>query len=141
MEPTRAHLAHLVAEAARKSAVCWVGYRHPGGAVADRLVWHVWHDGAVVVLAGDTGQPLEGLTMATEAEVTMRSKDTKARLVTWTARVEVVEPGTEQWEAHAAALAAERLNLPDPGAAVESWRDTSTSGCSVVRLNAPTVDG
>jgi hypothetical protein len=130
-----------VAEAARKSAVCWVGYRHPGGVVADRLVWHVWHDSAVVVLAGDTGQPLEGLTQATEAEVTMRSKDTKSRLVTWTARVEVVEPGTGQWEAHAAALVAERLNLPDPAAALESWRGRSGTSCSVVRLNPPSVDG
>ena len=141
MEPTRAHLPHLVAEAARKSAVCWVGYRHPDGVVADRLVWHIWHDGAVVVLAGDTGQPLVGLTRATEVEVTMRSKDTRARLVTWTAYVEVVEPGTERWEAHATALAAERLNLADPVAAVESWRAGPGSGWSVVRLNPPPVDG
>jgi hypothetical protein len=141
VEPTGAHLAHLVTEAARRSAVCWVSYRHPGGDVTDRLVWHVWHDGAVVVLAGDTGQPLEGLSQATDATVTMRSKDTRARLVTWTAGVEVVEPGTERWEAHAAALVAERLNLPDPAAAVESWRATPGSGCSVVRLDPPSVDG
>jgi hypothetical protein len=130
-------VAHLVAEAARKSAVCWVGYRHPGGVVADRLVWHVWHDGAVVVLAGDRGQELDGLAHAEEAEVTLRSKDTRARLVSWTAPVSVVEPGTDEWEAHAAALVAARLNLPDPAAAVERWR----TGCSVVRLNPPPSSG
>jgi hypothetical protein len=135
VDPT---LPHLVAEAARKSAVCWVGYRHPGGVVADRLVWHVWHDGAVVVLAGPAalaGQELEGLTEADQAEVTMRSKDTRARLVTWPARVEVVGPGAPEWAAHAAALAAARLNLPDPAAAVESWK----AGCAVVRLNPPSA--
>ena len=126
-------LVHLVTEAARKSAVCWIGYRHPGGVVRDRLVWHVWHDGAVVVLAGDTGQELEGLARADEAEVTLRSRDTRARLVSWTAPVSVVGAGTEEWEAHAAALAAARLNLPDPAAAVESWREH----CSVVRLAPP----
>ena len=139
MDPIRDHLFHLVVEAARKSAVCWVGYRHLDGVVADRLVWHVWHDDAVVVLAGDRSQPLEGLPLAAEAEVTMRSKDTGARLLTWTASVEVVAAGTEAWESHAAALVAARLNLPDPAAAVESWRDTS-GGCSVVRLNPPSVD-
>jgi hypothetical protein len=133
VDSDHAHLLPLIQEAARKSAVCWVGYRHADGVVTDRLVWHVWHDGAVVVLAGDTGQPLEGLPRATGAEVTMRSKDTRQRLVTWPARVEVVEPGTEQWDAHAAALAAARLNLPDPAAAVESWR--TDPACSVVRLD------
>jgi hypothetical protein len=134
-----AHLLLLFAEAARKSAVCWVGYRHPEGVVADRLVWHVWHDDAVVVLAGDTGQPLEGLSRAPEAEVTFRSKDTRQRLVTLPAGVEVVEPGTEQWEAHASALAAARLNLTDPAAAVASWR--LDPRCSVVRLDPQPAHG
>lgn len=132
MDPIR---AHLVAEAARRSAVCWVGYRHPGGVVADRLVWHAWHDGAVVVLAGDAGQRLEGLAEASSAAVTMRSKDTGTRLVTFPARVEVVDPATAEWDAHAAALVAARLNLPDSAAAVESWR----RHCAVVRL-PPSVD-
>jgi hypothetical protein len=135
---SHAHLLPLVVEAARKSSVCWVGYRHPEGVVTDRLAWHVWHDDAVVVLAGDTGQPLEGLALAAGAEVTLRSKDTRQRLVTWPARVEVVEPGTEEWDAHAAALAAARLNLTDPAAAVESWR--TDPRVSVVRLNPPPAD-
>jgi hypothetical protein len=138
VDPDHGHLLPLVTEAARKSAVCWVGYRHPDGVVTDRLVWHVWHDGAVVVLAGDTGQPLEGLSKAAEAQVTLRSKDTRQRLVTWPASVQVVEPGTAEWDDHAAALAAARLNLPDPGAAVESWR--ADPRCSVVRLNPPGRD-
>ena len=51
--------------------------------------------------------------------------------------VSVVEPGTDEWEAHAAALVAARLNLADPAAAVERWR----TGCSVVRLNPPPSSG
>ena len=139
MDTDHAHLLPLFAEAARKSAVCWVRYRHLDGVVADRLVWHVWHDDAVVVLAGDTGQSLEGLSLATEAEVTLRSKDTRQRLVSLPVRVDVVEPDTERWDAHASALAAARLNLPDPAAAVESWRPDPR--CSVVRLDPPSADG
>lgn len=125
--------AALVAEAARKSRVCWLSYEYAGGAVHDRLVWHVWHDGALVVLSGDPGQRLTELhRLGPEARVgvTMRSKDTGGRLVTWTGRAEVVAPEDERWEQHAAALLGVRLNLLDPAAALRTWRES----CTVLRV-------
>ena len=118
-------VAALAAEAARKSRVSWVAWRaHP-----PRLVWHVWHDGALVVLSGED-QPLTGIEAATTAAVVMRSKDTGGQLVRWTGSVEVVDPGTERWDEHAAALVAVRLNLTDPAAALAEWR----AGATIVRL-------
>ena len=121
-------MAALVAESARKSRVCWLSW--PGSGPAPRLVWHAWYDGAVVVLAGEPDQQLAGLGTATTAEVTMRSKDTGGRLLTWTAAVQVVDPGSSSWDEHALALLGVRLNLPDPAAALQQWRTERT----VVRL-------
>ena len=111
----------LVAESARKSRVCWVAWgEHPS-----RLVWHAWYDGALVVLSGDE-QPLPGIEAAGSVAVVMRSKDTGGRLVTWTASVAPVIPGTEQWDEHATALLGVRLNLADPAATAEEWRADAT---------------
>ena len=120
-----------MAEAAKKSRVCWLSWQ---GSRRPRLVWHAWYDGALVVLSADAEQALPGLADAGTVEVTMRSKDTGGLLVTWTGSVEVVDPGTEGWEAHAAALLGVRLNLPDPDAASETWRTDGT----VLRI-APVV--
>ena len=116
----------LVAESARKSGVCWVGWdgRPP------RLVWHAWYDGALVVLSGED-QELPGIESATTAEVVMRSKDTGALLVSWTGSVHVVDPASESWDGHAAALLGVRLNLPDPATSLRDWR----TGATVVRID------
>ena len=124
----------LVAESAKKSRVCWLTLSGgdasaTGPSRPPRLVWHAWYDGALVVLSGED-QRLPGLDSATTAEVVMRSKDTGARLLGWTGTVEVVDPDDERWEAHAAALLAVRLNLPDPAAALDAWRADAT----VVRI-------
>lgn len=124
-------LPALVAEAARKSRVCWLSW---DGARPPRLVWHAWYDDVLVVLSAQGEQLLDGLATAGTVDVTMRSKDTGARLLGWTGWVEVVDPGTDRWEAHAAALLGVRLNLPDPGAALEAWRTAGT----VMRI-APVV--
>ena len=113
----------LVAEAAKKSRVCWLSW--PGSGQTPRLVWHAWYDGALLVLSGED-QRLPGLDAATTAEAVMRSKDTGARLVGWTGSVDVVEPDDERWEACAGALLAVRLNLPDPAAALDAWRADAT---------------
>ena len=132
-------LAALVAEAARKSRVCWLSYEYAGGAERERLVWHVWHEDALVVLLGEpAGQQLPGAHRAGLVEVTMRSKDTGGRLLSWTARARVVDPAEASWERHAAALLGVRLNLPDPAAALSAWR----ASCTVLRLEpvlAPAV--
>jgi hypothetical protein len=120
--PTGELLQALVAEAARKSRVCWLAW---SGRPAT-LAWHAWYDGALLVLAADGEQPLPGLADAATVEVTFRSKDTGGRLVRWTGRVEVVDPDDPAWEAGAAALLAVRLNLPDPAAALLAWRTEGT---------------
>lgn len=119
----------LAAEAARRSRVCWLSYEYAGEVVPPRLVWHVWHDEAVVVLHGDE-QRLPGFEEAERVTVTMRGKDTRSRLVTWSSVPERVLPGSDRWDGHAAALLGVRLNLPDPAATLESWR----VGATIVRL-------
>jgi hypothetical protein len=123
-------VAALVAEAARKSRICWVSYPHASTEVREQMVWHVWHDHAVVVLGGEEGQLLQGIEGADSVEVTLRSKDTGGRLVTWSARPQVVTAESDRWEEHARALLGVRLNLPDPAAALERWRHSAT----IVRL-------
>lgn len=120
----------LVAEAAKKSRVCWLTWSgSPGGPPAPRLVWHAWYDGALLVLSG-AEQLLPGIDRATTAQVVMRSKDTGGRLVTWTGAVSTVDPASDQWDAHAAALLGVRLNLADPSATAAQWRTTA----AVVRV-------
>ena len=124
-----------MAESAKKSRVCWLSLSGPAGGAGvggaegtarpPRLVWHAWYDGALLVLSGED-QQLPGAGSATSAEVVMRSKDTGARLIGWTGSVEVVDPEDERWEAHATALLAVRLNLPDPAAARARWRTDAT---------------
>ncbi|GAA4964172.1 hypothetical protein GCM10023205_30260 [Yinghuangia aomiensis] len=122
--------AALVEEAAKKSALVWIAV--PGHAA--RPVWHVWHDGAVLVLQQRTGggveQHLPGLAEAAAVEVTVRSKDKGGRLVAWAADVAVLAPGATAWDAAVAALHGERLNAHDGDAQPDRWaRD-----CVIVRI-------
>jgi hypothetical protein len=122
-----AQLQALVAEAMKRSALCWVAY--PG---SDRSwpVWHAWHDGAAYVVCGGPEQPLPGIQALPQVVVTARAKDSRARLVTWVADVAVEEPGTESWQAAADLLKAERLNAPQSDTVIEVWAAEST----IVRL-------
>lgn len=130
-------LRSLVAESAKKSRVCWLSWP---GSPQPRLVWHAWYDDALLVLSGDD-QVLPGIDSVAASsnrtdpdgtdpggtvEVTMRSKDTGGRLVTWTGKVEVVDPASGSWDESAAALLGVRLNLPDPAAALAGWRESAT---------------
>jgi hypothetical protein len=121
----------LVAEAARKSRICWLSYEHAGTPHTERLVWHAWYDDALVVLSEDPGQVLDGIGEVDRAEVTLRGKDGGTRLVTWTGEVTRVDPGSEEWDGHADALLGVRLNLADPQEALERWRTDAT----VVRIS------
>jgi hypothetical protein len=95
-----------VADAARKAGVLWIGA--PGHAPVP--AWQVWRDGATYVLTGPGEQALPGLAGAAECTVVARSAETGGRAATWTARVERLAPGTEEWDAIRPALAAGRLN-------------------------------
>ncbi|HEY6737288.1 MAG TPA: hypothetical protein VI076_00415 [Actinopolymorphaceae bacterium] len=115
-------LQAIVEEACRKSSVLWLTY---DGGERPRPAWHIWADGAAVVLVArapeSAEQRLPGLTDAARATVTCRAKDGRARLIGWEARVEVVAPGTSAWDAAFAALRTERLNTTDLPTVGERW--------------------
>jgi hypothetical protein len=118
----------LVEEATKKSGLIWV---KGAGEPAARALWHVWHEGAACLVGDGPGeQPLPGLADGASAEVTVRSKDKGGRLVSWTARVVQLAPGTEAWEAAVAELKGKRLNAPDGEAMTGRW----AAGCRVIRL-------
>ncbi|MZD07296.1 hypothetical protein GTW43_19740 [Streptomyces sp. SID5785] len=119
--------AALVEEATKKSGLIWVR----GGSGADRALWHVWHEGAALVIGDGPGeQPLPDLTDGGTAVVTVRSKDKGGRLIGWRASVVEPAPGTEAWEAAVAELKGKRLNAPDAETMTERWAAT----CRVLRL-------
>ncbi|WP_405777503.1 hypothetical protein [Streptomyces sp. NBC_00859] len=116
----------LVEEATKKSGLIWVRGTGPA-----RALWHVWHEGAALIVGDGPGeQPLPGLADGAAAEVTVRSKDKGGRLVAWTALTAELAPRTEAWEAAVAELKGKRLNAPDGEAMVERW----ARECRVVRL-------
>ncbi|MET7690628.1 hypothetical protein ABZT06_22095 [Streptomyces sp. NPDC005483] len=129
----------LVEEATKKSGLVWV--KAPGGPA--RALWHVWHEGAACLVGDGPGeQPLPGLTDGGPAEVTVRSKDKGGRLVSWTAKVVELAPGSEAWQAAVAELKGKRLNAPDGEAMTDRW----SRECRVLRLEptgvtAPLPDG
>jgi 8-oxo-dGTP diphosphatase len=99
----------LVAEATRRTGVVWLTV--PG---RDRAypAWHLWRDppGAAYLVTGPGEQPLPGLAEAARVSVTVPSKESGGALVTWTAAVARVEPGSAEWEEVIGPLRAARLN-------------------------------
>jgi hypothetical protein len=97
----------LLGEAMAKSGLLWIE-------VADDRTWpawHVWDDGAALVVSGPGEQPLPWLPK--EVRVILRSKDTGGRLLTVRAHAQVLEPGTPEWQRAAELLRASRLNSVD----------------------------
>jgi hypothetical protein len=118
----------LVEEAAKKSSLVWVRGESAGPA---RALWHVWHEGAVLLVGDGHGeQPLTGLAAGGGAEVTVRSKDKGVRLVAFRAAVVELTAGSPEWEAAVAELKGKRLNAPDAEAMPERW----ARECRVLRL-------
>ncbi len=102
-----ANLSALLGEAMGKSGLLWID-------VADDRAWpawHVWDDGAALVVSGPGEQPLPWLPK--EVRLVLRSKDTGGRLLTVRAAVHVLDPGTPQWARAADLLKASRLNAVD----------------------------
>ncbi|MFE3324866.1 hypothetical protein [Streptomyces sp. NPDC059176] len=134
----------LVEEATKKSGLVWVRGtaparpsqgRRPASAAATgdgtRPLWHAWHEGALHVVGDGPGeQALPGLVDGGTAEVTVRSKDKGGRLVSWTAAVTELAPGSESWESAVAELKGKRLNAPDGEQMTERW----ARECRVLRL-------
>lgn len=114
----------LVEEATRRSGLVWV---RPAGAPRALTAWHAWHDGCAWVVVGGAEQELPGLADAERAEVLVRSHERRGGLlVTWTAEVRRVEPGSPEWESAVPVLHAERLNAPDGEQQPERWAREST---------------
>lgn len=115
----------LVAELAKKSGLLWITY-----AGRTHAVWHEWVGDAVCVVAGGTEQPLPDIERHETVILSLRSKSTRALVAEATAKVEVVSPESEHWDAVTTALKAGRLNLTDSDHAIERWARESV----VVRL-------
>jgi hypothetical protein len=120
----------LVEEASKRAGLIWV--RRQGSDAIARPVWHAWVDGHAYLLTGGIEQPMpDGLIdSGATAEVTVASKDKRSRLVVWIAEVDVIAPGSEEWDVAAPALQAKRLNSPDGEAAPMRWANE----CTVLRL-------
>lgn len=113
--------AALVAEACQRSPLVWV--RAPGR--RPQPVWSTWHEAALVIVVDGEEQPSPVPDGAHVVEVAARSKTAQWRLVTFTANVEVLEPGTERWTAAAEALKTGRLNAHDPDTLLGRWAAAS----------------
>ncbi len=106
-EPRPANASALLNEAMTKSGLLWIE-------VADDRTWpawHVWDDGAALVVSGPGEQPLPWLPK--EVRLIVRSKDTGGRLLTVRAHVHVLDPGTPEWQRATELLRASRLNAVD----------------------------
>jgi hypothetical protein len=114
--------AALLGEAMTKSGLLWIEV------AGDRTwpAWHVWDDGAALVVSGPGEQPLPWLPK--EVRLILRSKDTGGRLLTVRAHVHVLEPGTPEWQRAADLLKASRLNSVDD--ALARW----AAECTVTAL-------
>jgi hypothetical protein len=115
----------LVEEGAKKSALLWLAAGPEGRAYA---AWHVWVDGAVLVVSGGLEQPMPVLDQLGDDRrilVTLRSKDTWGRLVTWVGHAQTINPDDDGWQSAATELHAKRLNSPDGEAQTERWRRES----------------
>lgn len=150
--------AALVAEACQRSGLVWLrrldadaGTRADLSARVDPgarayPAWHVWHQGAVLVVTGPGEQPLPPLVGADEpgadatgtdetsagpqVAVVVPGKDSGMQLLTFAARARVLTPGTPQWTEAAAVLKAGRLNARDSAGLLERW----AAQCRVVAL-------
>ena len=112
----------LITEALAKSGVLWL--TSPSGSAP---VWYAHtSDRAYVVYGpGEQGCPEH----RGEIQVVARSKDTRARLASFTAYADVLNPADDDWDEATAALKSGRLNAPATDV-VERWRQE----CTILRL-------
>lgn len=114
--------SRLVAEATNKSGLVWIRPAESGRATP---AWHCWIEGAAYVVGGGAEQPIPALVDAAHAEITVPSKDTGARVVTWVAQVTQVAPGSDEWQRVVPVLAAKRLNAVDSPSQPQRWAEHS----------------
>ena len=124
----------LVGEAVKKSSVAWLSV---AGAPA-RAVWFVNEGSDLLLVTGGAEQEVPGLGEAGEipTRLTLRSKDTNARLVEVEVEVTTLVTDSEQWTAAAKALSPKRLNGVSEDLTAQ-WRETA----SLFRLKPTVVVG
>ena len=106
----------LIAELAKKSGLVWVSYAQHAHAI-----WHEWVDDAVCTVAGGTEQPLPDIEKHETVTLLLRSKASRALVAEAEARVEIITPVSEHWDAVTSRLKSGRLNLVDRDNAIERW--------------------
>jgi ADP-ribose pyrophosphatase YjhB (NUDIX family) len=132
----------LIAEATRRTAVIWLTVPPSGTAFP---VWHIWRTagdagpgtvdsppGAAYLVTGPGEQPAPGLAAPGRVWVTVPSKQSGGALITWTAAVHRVDPGSAEWDAVIGALAAGRLNTalgPGEISPADRWARSGTVFC------------
>ena len=129
----------LVAEATKRAGVVWLTVSPDGAAFP---VWHIWRTvgsgldppppGAAYLVTGPGEQPAPGLGAADRVTVTVPSKDSGGALVTWTASVRQVNPGSAEWAAVIGPLVAGRLNAvlgPGEASPADRWARSGTVFC------------
>ena len=115
--PVPLNVTALFAEAANKSGLMWV--QPPD----DRAwpFWHAWVDETVYAVSGPGEQTLPWLPE--EVRLILRSKDTGGRLLRLRATVRELPPTSEEWDAAAEVLRADRLNAT--GDVLSRWRESA----------------
>ena len=131
----------LIAEATKRAGVVWLTIPGQGRPVP---VWHSWRTvsepgaleppppGAAYLVTGPGEQPAPGLGTAGQVTVTVPSKQAGGALVTWTAGVRRVKPGSAEWAAVIGALVAGRLNAalgPGEVSPAQRWARSGTVFC------------
>jgi hypothetical protein len=141
-EPDR---SALIAEATKRAGLFWISVPGQGRPYP---AWFIWRPsaepadgvgppaggggqpspGAAYVVTGPGEQPLPGLGEARQVTVTVPSKDSGGSLISWTADVGRVPPGSAEWDAVSSGLAAGRLNAtlaPGETSLAQRWVRTA----------------
>jgi hypothetical protein len=119
----------LIAEATKRAGHVWLAI---DGQDRPRPAWHIWRTvagprpgqplpgepsppGAAYVVSGPGEQPLPGLAGSARVTVIVAGNQVPGGLLSWTAAVSRVEPGSAEWDEVIGQLVAGRLNavLPD----------------------------
>jgi hypothetical protein len=119
----------LIAEATKRAGHVWIVI---DGQDRPRPAWHIWRTvagprsgppvpgepsppGAAYVVSGPGEQPLPGLAGSCRVTVIVAGDQVPGGLLSWTAAVSRVEPGSAEWDEVIGQLVAGRLNpvLPE----------------------------
>lgn len=106
----------------------------------EQPVWHVWHEGAALVVTGGIEQPFPA---GDRVVVVVRSRARQGdRLVQWVADVAELRPGQDGYDDAVRVLHAERLNAPDGEQQPDRWaRESRVLRLQPTGATVPTGDG